>query len=1706
MRDVTSRRPTSLHPHSAPRSAPLLVLLVVTALVATCGSPAPTGTPPPTPVAGDTVRPSSPTADGTPTRPGANPATSANPAPSGNPQPTAWTAVTPAGLPRVATLEPTTSGRAGVAPNTSFRLTSLDGRSPAVLASHLVADPPLSFTVASVSGTTALIRPTAPLQPQTSYRISLARADGSIEASWAALAAGPLQVTDTVPGDQSTQVPLDTGIELTFDQYGVKIADLSSHFTIRPAADGRFEVADRAIVFVPAKPLKKGTLYTVTVKRGLPLAGTGQVLDQDHVVQFETAAKAPSKVNVSFRLVLTDATPREKPVLVVSAEGEGDSWTPPSSIPITVHRIPGVKDAIAAYGAIGGEPDWTRVTSAPAVSTRGLTRVYAGSVRLRHEPEQGWYWVQVPQLLPAGWYVVTERFAGIDRQALLQVSDLATFVLATTDRTAVWVNDLRTAGPAAGASIAVDDRPLGSTDTNGLLIAKTPATVADPGDDAAEPLLVVRQGSRAHLLPVANSPGSGYCPSCVGSPGDTEWWRVFRTDRAIYRATDTVNAWGAVRSRDTGAVPPRVTVSLYADSGEDDVPAIARTIALPDRNGAFKTTLPIRDLPLGDYRVRLEAGDATLGDLWISVDVIVKPAYRLTVVTDKPAVLAGAPVKVSADATFYEGTPVAGTGLAFRAENTEKSANATTDALGRASTTLTLAPNEDSQWDFVSVGVNPRLPEEGDISGSTSVAVFRGSALLDIEAGKSQTQVTVTGKVSNVNLGAFDSQTVDASAVDPRGAPRRGAVVKIKVDETLDVGRQVGTTYDFILKKVVPRYEWEYRSRVLGTRTVSTGTGGTFRIALPISAADRAYEVTATYTDEGGHLLTATTWAGDEQADEGGHGATLANADPSMKENIYSVGQAVRVTFDGGPAHPKLDRYLFAVTQEGLQSVSIGTSPTYRTTFSRESLPSVGIEGVRFNGSGYEMAIGTFTAGLRIDDRRITVALTPDKQRYEPGGTAVVGVRTLGPDGSPLAATVLVNATDAKLEAIETARNGEGSSEQEGQDPLAELYAELGSGIIGYMASHRTAEDVREWGGGDTGGGDGDTRNDFRDWLVAELVTTGADGRASVRVPLADDLTSWRVSGTAITSSLQAGTGETMLPVGLDFFVEAALAPEYLASDRPVIRVRSFGSGLANAQPVTFTVSSDTLGMAPVVRQAAAFEAAEVPLPSLSVGTHRVRIEGRTGSGSSARTDTLVRTFQVVGTRATQSRTTWSPLAAATGIKAGPDMTRLVLVDAGRGRVVPLLQELSSLDGARADWELAKALAARVLDESFGLTADTTVDLAGMDPFAVKSGDNSEPNGLAIVRWGSPQLEVTALAAMAGDPRVDGYQLSSLLQATYDNTKNTLERRLLAMAGLAALGEPLLVQVRDAAGHPDMTVPEEVNLALAALFAGDETLAGRLEQHVLAQHGQRRGALVRIDPADASDANLLTARLAIVAASLGDPVAAGMDAWVAENPPPTTAVDLERALAARGWARRAPGAEAAAAVTVDGSRRTVRVLPGQPATIPLTPAQAASAKLEPVSGSVLVVQTWRAPLEASSLRPLAGQGLERIVQPAGTIGMTSTVVVRLRVTLGTDAGNDCWTVTDLLPSGLAPIVGQPWLSEDGVNTWNQSYPDRANGQRVEFCVSRNPKLPVQELRYLARVVSPGSYTWEPAVLQSDAMPDRGVVMKPGTVRIAGANG
>ena len=1666
------------------RTTLILVAMTILSLAAGCAGPNPS----PTPSGG--LTPDEPRASG---NVASSPTTSFGTEPTG-PEPTppsdGWVAgVEARPLSPVARLEPTKSTTAGVLPDTAFRLTALDGSDPVALARSLVATPSVDLAVAA-SGGGALVTPRTPLIKGMAYRFSLHGDDGTLRGTWAVQTLGPLAVAGMLPYDEETGVPVSTGFEIRFNQPGIRPADLERYLEILPAVPGRIEMDGRTAAFIPDSLLAQATLYEITVRAGLPLGDTGETLARDVITRFETAGSRPHRSWLFTERRLVEATPREPAIISVYAgsDDSDDEATPddePDRLRIAVHRLGGLEAAIEAWEAIDASPAWSRLAPDP-VDTSRLRRELEGEVdiRLFGEPDNDGTYVELPTALAPGWYVVT--LANPDRsiQVIVQISDLALYSQLTTTRSLAWVNDLATGGPVAGARVEVSGRSIGRTGADGIVVGATPAAALPPQpapDDpdveepAPTPIVVARAGSRAVFAP---APSRG-CDSCVEEDARSSRWLVFEPDRWQYRTTDTVNAWGIVRDREGGRVPEEVEITLVTSRWTSTVSTtVTLASAVPDRNGAFAASLDYADLPLGDYTLVLRVGDEVLAERSIAVRLLAKPAWSMDLETSRPAVVSGDSVQVTARASFFEGTPVAGVPIRVASNGSRDVLR--TDATGTGTTSHTIRMDGNwSQSDVTFVAARPVSPEEGEISAYAEVAVFQAGVIVQSHSVVDDGRLRVEGTVHRVAFDRFeDGEPGSLWSVDPYGRVVAGTSVRVRVVEHRSVRRAAGTEYDWILKEVVPRYEYTDVETDRGTFDLTTDARGRFRLSLA-ARPDRSFELRISSADAQGRTTIDRAWADAGVTEEDGDWPRIVVAEPNEG---WATGSRIRLLFVGGAGAEDPSTYLWTTARAGLRSWALTSEPRFADTMRAEDAPGFSVSAVRFTGEAYVVPQTAAALPFRVDDRRLTVEVETDRAGYTPGDTARIRLRTLGPDGRAVPASVYVAVIDEKLVAMGAVNL---------QDPLHALYAPLDDGVVGLAWTHADPR-VSGGEGGDTAGGGGDeARTDFRDWLVARIVHTDTDGRAVLVVPLSDDLTSWHVFAAGVTGSLLAGLGERTIPVSLPFFAEVTVADSYLAADRPIVRLRAYGTALRASDVVTFTVSSGTLPMAAVTVTAPAFQVAEVALPRLSVGTHRLRVVARTGSADSRHRDALERSFDVVDRRAVASVVTRHPLDSSISVPAGDGLTTLTLSDGGRGRVLPVLEELVDADPVRGDAALAAGVAAQTLQDAFGVSGHQAALDLDLSPFR-------DGMGYGLLPHGGDSLELLTMALLARDPR-----LGDLASAADWYEPTTREERMWHLAALAAAGSVSAAEVAAAAAQPDLTVHEQVALAVAALAAGDEALASTIEGDVLRRYGERNGPWVRLALDSSDEAAVLTARLAIVAASLGDPVAAEMDDYLAANPPSRTLIALERALAAQGWASRIPAADAVARLTIDGTARNLRVRASSPVTVVLTPAQARTARLAPVSGVPVLAVRVDAPLASSELHPPAWLRPARQVQPGTTIDSDDLVVVTLTMQRPALESEGCWTVTETVPSGLVPIVSwDAWRGERG--TSGRAFgPMSARGQRLDFCLDPDSRQRTVRLRYAARVVTPGTYTWEPTIVQSALDPTVGALIPAATLTIRG---
>jgi hypothetical protein len=1600
----------------------------------------------------------------------------------GSPAPTADVAPAspaPTGSPSVATgdrlAELVAEGTGNVVSvQAGFRLTALGDVRPETLATQLTVEPAVELAVQpGADATSVRLLPKAPLEPGIVYRFTLRSPAGALLDRWAFQTQAPVRVVSTVPGDRASGVPLDTGIEVTFDQDGVE--DAAGHVSIAPATKGRFEQRGRTLVFLPARPLQARTLYTVTVARGIRVRGTDETMASTVRFRFETAASGRDRPSgtLQFGDAMTDWPTGSAPEL--SVWWFADEAKPPSRTSIDVYRLADRDAAISAFERLRSATVWTRFSTSELVSTRGLPRVLSAKVRLRGTA--GTLTFQLPKRLPSGWYVVQQPSRTRPIQTLLQVTDLAGYVAVSRTTTLVWLNDLASGRPVGGASVQRAGATIGRTGNDGLMVVDTPPELRTDGQGATRGVLsVVDRTGRSVFLPVdsedwaaAEGSGDDWSFDCCAPAGSEQYWRVLATDRDVYRPTDAVDAWGTIRDRDSGAVPAIVTLTLTISGSPDRTqPIVSRDLA-PDPTGTFSGSLPFASLPFGDYEVVLRVGSEVVTSTSVSIAPIRKPAYRVDLRTGHRVYVAGDRVRVTARTTFFDGTPVPGVRLRI---GDEPARFLTTGADGSATYRFTAASTE-HPFGVAELSASPARAEEGDIDGvSRGIMIFPSTRLVTVDATLRGGRVNVHGAVDALDRDRLEHDLASGAeiwSVDPNGAPLAGARVAVHAVRRTYYQVQVGTTYDEIEKKVVPEYDYRVRVHDLGTVRVTTRADGTYDASFPAIASRDDYQVDVRTADSDGLLARSSTDARrDGEGDDGeldGLGLTIPVDSPS-----FDTGDPVDLTMrepTGRPRRPD-DRYLFLTAQRGLRTQIIQPTPRYRFAFPDWGPPNVEVSAIHFTGYRYEDG-GTFDAVFRTAERDLRVDITPDAPVYRPGGTVNLAIRTRDTAGRPVSATVVVRSVDAKLHATGLAHH---------EDALGQLYEPVSGGILATYLSHATAhEPVPPGGDGSdtTGGGGEETRSDFRDVLSLTVVRTGQDGRATTAIRLSDDLTDWVISAAAFADGLRSGRANADVPVGLPFFADATIAPVYLRSDRPSIVVRAYGSALATGAPVTMSVRSDELDWTSGDVRGTAFRDVRIALPPLRTGTIKLTITARSGSGAAAKVDRLTRAVEVLDSRLERPVTAYLETEARTSVEGGAGLTTVLISDAGAGRYLPILQSIAGQDSSRMERVLARSLASDLLHDRFGVGPQTDPNLgSGIEHFLTEDG------GLALVPYSAPDLEGSVIAALAAPDRfVDG-RMAGYLDAIAQRPKETRERRLYALAGLAALGRPVLPEIRQAAAQDALTVRERLIVGLGAAALGDNQTATRIARLFTTTRVEQIGDQARFRAgADLEDVTGATALLAMLTAATGDPLAPRLSNYVEANPSERRPYELHAVAVIGSIIDRLPTAGARFAYSIDGRRTVIDLRPGTVFALDLTAPQLRSLVVEPTGGRLGIASAWRAPFDPASATTDPDLAIRRTITPAsGRIRTGDLVRVDVSVSFGARAPLGYYEVTDMAPSGLLPTGRFDSGSATVVGPFEQV------GQRVSFCAEPTKKARTVRLRYFARVVTPGSYRWEPTVVGS----------------------
>jgi len=1553
-----------------------------------------------------------------------------------------------------------------------------------------------------------LITPTVALEANTIYVFDF---KGT---TWAYKTEADFSLIGTFPRNMTTNVPVTTGIEFVFNYAG---ADIEKFITIEPKVEGRFEAHDRVIAFVPKK-LEEKTIYTVTVKAGLPLENSDKTLQENMVFSFETASEADSFTDpsgyISFNNLINEFGTEEVPSILWNYYFNKEDVDKEAVTKIYAYND--VDKFMGDLQSFNELPYWSFYgMSDNDIKVNDLKKVMEFDATLSTEqvyPQQ----LTLPEKLEAGFYLVDVTWEDQHVQTFVQVTDLSFYYTQSSTGDLFWLNDLITKKPLADATVTSFETGKSVT-SNSSGIARFITERSVTSDETK--LYHIQKGDQHSVLFSMNYNFWRY-----GQGLDSNaFWRYFKSDRSLYKPDDSVEFFGYLKGRYEDITLDEVSVEItqggyyyfdFVPYNIDQLSFVAQEVNV--ENGFFKGSLALPNLAPGGYELVVKYKGERVASTYVSVENYIKPSYKIEVEKDKQAIFVDEPINYTIKSMFFEGTPVSYLDFNYSLggidynEGVEK-----TDKKGES--TLTFTPKYQSGYQgeqYYYFSAYAQLPESGSINVNDNLRVFFNDINVAITANLDKTVGTLEAQVNFITLEKINGGE-EADYSDFLADPVTNHTLKGIIYRNEWIKTEIGDYYDYINKEVRKQYDYSLSTTVFDEVTLVTDAKGLASMNIDLPKEDAVYYTAdITTSDSKDRTMMFNVYFGDYSMYQPDYGYDYYQL-VSDKES-YNVGDNMKVSFMKGTQVYEEGNYLYMIEQAGILEAEMVNAPVFEKPFDVEYMPNVTIEGVYFNGKTYIKA-NSIMPRFDYEKNRITLEVITDKEGYLPGDEVKVSViaTLLDANGNKIPVKdglVNIGLIDEALLAL---------SDQY-IDPIAELYAYVDAGIYQSYISHLNQSGNISFYGGYGGGlakaeatttesvmdsavseaprnemvveekaaGNGsDTvrvRSTFKDTAVFVTLTLDEQGKGSYTFTLPDNVTSWRLTSAAFSRELQAGSGVTNVDVSLPFFLNTSLSSTYLVGDKPFIGITGYGNDLIDEEIIKYSVevfTQDEKSLVTNEASAKSFERVNIALGTLSqAGKYKLVVKGVRADGSG---DALELNITVVETYHQQTVTDYYGLVDGLSIQTNQSgNTLLTFVDKGIGAFLPGLYSMTYASGNRVDQKYLASIVTTLLNEKFA------AELVGSD---VALTDYLTPSGgIAFLPYGDADIETTVDVLPFVKDQSGADTLVLYLQNAWYN-KAIIDKGAI-LYGLAQLGEPILYDLNSYAKVANLSAKDKLYVALAYATLGDNYVANKLYTEIASSKLIEFDERSYIKYSDNEGENLkLTAMAMVLTEQLGLPVHEKFYDYVQRTYSKDVLVNAEKFTYILHRLDDVVQTTGSFSYTYNGKSVDVSFEEGYAQSVSIPSATLDAFDISKVTGDLAVIAAYEMPLKGaveqdSNLSVTrkyfnyqTGEETTQFVE-----GDIIKVVIDWDVSM--DAIDDFYRLTDYVPAGLKPI-DNPWqlgLRPENGYYWYRDVQD----QRVNFYMYKmEDKQYYEPFVYYARISSLGEFTAEAPIVQGAYIKD-----------------
>ena len=628
------------------------------------------------------------------------------------------------------------------------------------------------------------------------------------------------------------------------------------------------------------------------------------------------------------------------------------------------------------------------------------------------------------------------------------------------------------------------------------------------------------------------------------------------TDRPVYRPHQKVYFKGILRKLgDNGYESAGANVSVTVEDSNNGK-LLEKSFPLSPR-GTFNGEIEIaEEAPLGQYNITAKVGDATSSH-YFSVEEYKKPEYKVTVKAAQPFVAVGDKTTFNIEAKYFFGAPVTNAEVKYYIYRS------------RYWHSWWHGEGEESEDEF---GPTGEEDDDGGGYGYGNDMVKDGEAKLDKDGTLNlEFQVPQPEDKQNYDFTyRLEAKVVDSSRREMEGQASfvgtRGKVVafansvgyvfykddtaKIKVKTADYEGKPVAAkvTLKFIehryekIEKASPegkwdRYEYKLKETDLGSAEVQTNTQGQseHNFKIPIVGSIRIETIVnengRQIVSEGGYLWVAER--NENQTDRGDYVYSNSSAIKLVPDKkSYKPGETAKIL----ALLPTDNAHLLVTTElESIKSIrtikSAGRSALIEVPIDEKAVPNIYFSVCYVkDGEFYEQSK---SLNVPAKHKFLNLEIIPNKKEYRPRDVASYTILARNTDGSPApGAEVSLGVVDEAVYSIMPENAGDirrqfynkrynrVQTSFSTQFTFSGYSGEKSLKIASNKPNYQLADFKNE-----AQYAEPTIRKEFKDTAFWQPnVITGADGKATVAVPLPDNLTTWRATARGVTADLKVGS------------------------------------------------------------------------------------------------------------------------------------------------------------------------------------------------------------------------------------------------------------------------------------------------------------------------------------------------------------------------------------------------------------------------------------------------------------------------------------------------------------------------------------------------------------------------------------------------------